>query len=62
MRKLATIKTIDKLEPIEGADRIDEVKFTDVEDYVGKQVECEVIVWDYRQKRTSDRYKVIGLA
>ena len=46
----------------EGPILIDEVKFTDVEDYVGKQVECEVIVWDYRQKKASDKYKVIGSA
>jgi hypothetical protein len=47
--------------PFEGSILVDEKKFTDVGKYVGKEVECEVIEWDYRQKRVSDRYKVVGI-
>jgi hypothetical protein len=47
--------------PFEGSILVDEKKFTDVDDYVGKEIECEVIEWDYTQKRVSDRYKVIGI-
>jgi hypothetical protein len=47
--------------PFEGSIFVDEKKFTDVDKYVGKRVECEVIEWDYTQKRTSDKYKVVGI-
>lgn len=47
--------------PFEGSIFVDEKEFTDVDDYVGKEIECEVIEWDYRQKRVSDRYKVVGI-
>ena len=47
--------------PFEGSIFVDEKEFTDVDDYVGKVIECEVIEWDYRQKRVSDRYKVVGI-
>jgi hypothetical protein len=45
----------------EGSILVDEKKFTDVDKYVGKVVECEVIEWDYTQKRISDKYKVVGI-
>ena len=47
--------------PFEGSIFVDEKKFTDVDKYVGKVVECEVIEWDHTQKRTSDKYKVVGI-
>ena len=47
--------------PFEGSIFVDEKKFTDVDKYVGKIVECEVIEWDYTQKTISDKYKVVGI-
>ncbi len=45
--------------PFNGSIFIDTNKFTDVEKYVNKKIECEVIIWDYFQKG-SNKYKVIG--
>jgi hypothetical protein len=47
--------------PFEGSIFVDEEIFTDVDKYVGKVVECEVIEWDHTQKRISDKYKVVGI-
>jgi hypothetical protein len=47
--------------PFEGSIFVDEEIFTDVDKYVGKVIECEVIEWDHTQKRISDKYKVVGI-
>ncbi len=47
--------------PFEGPILVDEKKFTDVEKYLNKEVECELLDWDYRQKKLTDRYKVVGI-
>jgi len=45
--------------PFNGSIFIDTNKFKDIEKYVDKKIECEVIVWDFRQKGM-EKYKVIG--
>lgn len=46
--------------PFKGSVLIDEKKFTDVDKYVNQKIECELLDWDYTQKRFSDRYRVVG--
>lgn len=40
---------------------IDTNKFTNVDEYLNKEIECKLLDWDYTKKKICERYKVIGI-
>lgn len=43
-----------------GSIYIDKNKFTDVDQYLNKEIEVETIEWDFREKGLN-KYRVIGI-